>query len=172
MGPPPGRTNSRLYRHSLTQFFNIQTAFSILITKPLTMTTRAKLIIAIFTTSTMSLLSVFSEPLHIPEAFQWALLIAMFISIGFTFYFIRKQKQERLVPPVATGVAAQPAADQQRSAKRTLILMMVIGSIVGLCSPLWLPLTGTNLGTQGNFICGLITAAIICTICGLKLRKL
>jgi hypothetical protein len=120
----------------------------------------------------MSFLNVFSKPLHISDVFQWVLIIGLFIPLGFTFYFIKKQKQEMREPTISTGSEIQPAIDRQRSTKRALILMMVLGSIVGLCSPFWMPLTGTSLGTRGDFICGIITAAVICMICGFRLRKL
>jgi hypothetical protein len=136
------------------------------------MTTRTKLYITSYTASIMMLLNVFSKPLHIPEAFQWLLIIGVFIPLGFTFYYIKKQKQELREPSTAVGTAAQLVTDRQRNAKRSLILMMVLGSIAGLCSPFWLPLTGTSLGTRGDLICGIITAAFVCTICGYRLRKL
>jgi hypothetical protein len=136
------------------------------------MTTRSKLNITIWTTSMMMLLNVFSKPLHISEAFQWVLIVGVFIPLGLTFYFIKKQKQERREQPVMADAAARPAVERQQSAKRRLILMMVLGSIVGLCSPFWLPLTETSLGTGGDLVCGTITAAVACTIFGLRLRKL
>jgi hypothetical protein len=136
------------------------------------MTTRTKLYITSYTASILMVLTVFSKPLHISETFQWVLLVGVFIPIGFMFYFIKKQKQERQVQPVAAGAAGGPAKDEKQSVKRRLILMMVLGSIISLCSPLWLPLTGTSLGTRGDFVVGIITVAIVCTILGFRLRKI
>ena len=136
------------------------------------MTTRIKLYITTYTASIMMLLNVFSKPLHISETFQWVLIVGVFIPIGLIFYFIKKQKQERQVQAVAAGAVARQATDEKQSAKRRLILMMVLGSIISLCSPLWLPLTGTSLGTRGDLIVGIITVAIVCTILGFRLRKI
>jgi FtsH-binding integral membrane protein len=136
------------------------------------MTTRTKLNITIYAASIMMMLNVFSKPLHISEAFQWVLIVGVFIPLGLTFYFIKKQKQERQEKPITADAAAQPLTDRQQRAKRALILMMVLGSIAGLCSPFWLPLTGTSLGTRGDLICGIIAALFVCAICGFRLRKL
>lgn len=133
---------------------------------------RAKLYIASYTASIMMLLNVFAKPLHIPEAFRWVLIIGVFIPLGLTFYFIKQQKLEAQVPTASTGVAAPPAIDPKQGARRRLILMMALGSVVGLCSPLWMPLTGTSLGLAGNLVCGVITAAVVCAIFGFRLRKL
>lgn len=134
------------------------------------MTTNTKLGISVYTSSAIGLLNVFSKPLHIPEAFQWVLVIGLFIPLGFTFYFIKKLKIERQL--ASAEAAAPPAADPKQKIRRNLILMMVLGSAAGLCSPLWMPLTRTTLGVRGDSICGIITAAIVCTIFGLRLRKL
>ena len=136
------------------------------------MTTRTKLNITIYATGIMMMVNVFSKPLHISEAFQWVLIVGMFISLGLTFYFIKKQKQEKQKQPIAVGAAAQTLTDQKQRTKKVLIWMMVLGSIVGLCSPFWLPLTGTSLGTQGDLICGISAAVFICAIFGFRLRRL
>jgi hypothetical protein len=136
------------------------------------MTTRTKLNITLASTSVMMFLNVFSAPLHISKGFQLVLTLGVFIPVGLIFYFNKKQRQEKRELSVTSGVAAQPALDEKRRAKRTFILMMVLGAIVGLCSPFWLPLTGTSLGTRGDLICGIITAMIVCAIFGFRLRKL
>jgi purine-cytosine permease-like protein len=136
------------------------------------MTTRTKLIISSYTVSIMMLLNVFSKPLHIPESIQWALIIGAFIPLGLMFHFIRKQKKEKLAPVASGNIAPQPAAESPKTIKNRLILIMAIGVVIGLCAPLWMPLTGTTLGTVGDLVCGLITAAIVCLIFGLRLRKL
>ena len=127
------------------------------------------------------LLNVFSKPLHIPEAFQWVLIIGVFVPIGFLFYLIKVQKREKAEASgtgttdtkAAAGVATTDSVTEQRKkTKQRLWLMMGLGSGVGLCAPLWLPLTGTTLGPKGDFVVGLITVAICCTIIGLRLRKL
>ena len=135
------------------------------------MTTRTKLSITIYVWCAMTMLNVFSKPLHIPEAFQWVLIIGMFIPLGLTFYFIKRQRQEKLEPAVIAP-AAQPVDDARQKVKKRLILMMVLGVAIGLCAPLWLPVTGTSLGAPGDLICGIITAAVACTIFGIRLRKL
>jgi hypothetical protein len=136
------------------------------------MSTRTKLIISSYTASIMMLLNVFSKPLHIPEAFQWVLILGVFIPLGLLFYFIKKQKQEKLAPAAPGDVAPQAAVDSVKKTRKRLILLMVIGVVIGLCSPLWMPLTGTTSGPVIDLICGLVTAAIICIIFGLRLRKL
>lgn len=136
------------------------------------MTTRVKLYIASYTASTMMLLNVFSKPLHIPEAFQWGLIIGAFIPLGLVFYFTKRRKQEKLERLVYTESAGQPVADARQSIKKRLVSMMVLGVVIGLCAPLWLPVTGSTLGVRGDFVCGIITAAIMCLIVGIKLRKL
>ena len=120
----------------------------------------------------MMLLNVFYKPLHIPELFKWVLIIGVFIPLGLTFYFIKKQKQERQGIPVIAGAEACPTTDSPKKIKRRLVLLMLLGCLVGLCSPLWLPLTGNTLGIRGDFIVGLITATFTCIIFGLKLRKI
>ena len=136
------------------------------------MTTRAKLNLSSCTASTMLLLNVFSKRLEIPEPFQWILLLGVFIPLGLTFYFIKKQKQEKLASAGSTDATPQTASESVKKARNRLILIMVIGVVVGLCSPFWMPLTGTSSGPVVDLICGLITAAIVCIIFGLRLRKL
>jgi hypothetical protein len=137
------------------------------------MTTRTKLYIASYTACAMMMLNVFSKPLHIPEAFQWVLIIGVFVPLGFTFYYIKRQKQEKQQPSVsADAIAAQPVDATRQSVKKRLILMMVLGALVGLCAPLWLPVTGSTLGVRGDFICGIITAVVVCVIVGFRLRKI
>src|SRR5260370_35349164 len=108
------------------------------------MTTRTKLYIAINTASMMGLLNVFSKPLHISETFQWVLILGMFIPLGLTFYFIKKQKQERQVQTVAAGAAAPPATDEKQKAKRRMIWIKVCGPVIHFCAHLWLPLSGDS----------------------------
>jgi len=136
------------------------------------MTTRTKLYITSYTVSAMILLNVFSKPLHIPEGFQWVLIIGVFIPLGLTFYFIKQQKLERQAQPASTEAAGRPVTDPTQSTKQRLILLMVLGSAVGLCAPFWMPLTGTTLGLVGDLVCGIITAVIVCVICGIRLRRL
>jgi hypothetical protein len=125
----------------------------------------------------MGLLNVFSKPLHIPEPFQWVLIIGVFVPIGLMFYFIKVLKREKAevsgtVETLANPATANPATEQQKKTKRHLWLGMALGCAVGLCAPLWAPLTGTTLGPKGDFVVGLITVAICCAIFGLRLRKL
>lgn len=135
------------------------------------MTTRTKLSITTCVVSLLMFLNVFSKPLHIPQPLQWVLTIGTFLPIGLMFYFIKLQKRERQSGGAhQTGVS--PAAAIHQSARARLIWMMVLGSLVGLCSPLWMPLTGTTLGPRGDFVCGIITAVFVCTILGLRLRRL
>jgi hypothetical protein len=135
-------------------------------------TTRTKLFITSYTTSIMMLLIVFSKPLHISETFQGVLIVGGFIMLGLAFHFLQKQKQEEQKLHVAAGAGTLSTTERQKRARNGLVLTMVIGSVVGLCSPLWLPLTGTSLGTRGDLAVGFITAAVICTICGFRLRKI
>jgi hypothetical protein len=128
----------------------------------------------------MMLLSVFSKPLHIPEAFQWVLIIGVFVPIGYTFYLIKVQKREKAQASgtvtadtkAGAGMATiDSQTEQRKKTRQRLWLMMGAGSGVGLCAPLWLPLTGTTMGPKGDFVIGLITVATCCTIVGLRFRK-
>lgn len=136
------------------------------------MTTRTKLYITSYTASAMMLLIVFSKPLYIPAAFQWVLIIGAFVPLGLTFYLVRQQKLERQAQPASAESAVQPPTDARQSTKRRLILLMVPGSVVGLCAPLWLPMTGSTLGVRGDFICGIITVAVVWAIFGFRLKRL
>ncbi len=141
------------------------------------MSTRTKLNITIYVTSIMMLLNVFSKPLHIPEAFQWVLMIGVFIPIGMIFYLAKVAKREK-AEGAGTGQTVTDATttnaelEEKKKIKRNLWLMMGSGCGIGLCAPLWLPLTGTTLGPKGDFVVGLITVAICCTIVGWRLRRL
>ena len=135
-----------------------------------TMTTRTKLNITVFTSSFMMLLTVFSKPLHIAPAIQWVLMIGAFVPIASMFYFIKRLKQEKAASPGVTTVDSE--TELRKRTRSRLILIMGLGCIVGLSAPLWLPLTRTTLGPQGDLAVGLITIAIVCTIFGLRLRKL
>lgn len=117
----------------------------------------------------MILLTVFSKPLHITDAFQWVPMVGTFIPMGFMFYYIKQQKLEKQRQPAAPEEAR---LKEQRTARKTLILGMVLGSAMGLCAPFWMPLTGTTLGFRGDLICGIITAAIVCAVFGFRLKKL
>src|SRR5882672_9935612 len=112
------------------------------------MTTQTKLNIAVFTSSIVMMLSVFSKPLHIPEAIQWALMIGLFIPLGLIFYFIRRLKQEKAMGPGITIEA--PETTIRKRTRNRLILMMGGVCVLGLCAPFWLPLTGTTLGPRGD----------------------
>lgn len=132
------------------------------------MTTRTKLAISVNTAGAMMLLNVFSKPLHIPEVFQWALIVGVFVPLGFAFYFIKQQKLEKQRQPAAPE---DVRLKQQQTARKWLILSMILGSAVGLCSPFWMPLTGTTLGFRGDLICGIITTVIVWSILGFRLGK-
>ncbi|MCX5849872.1 MAG: hypothetical protein NTW65_10525 [Deltaproteobacteria bacterium] len=134
------------------------------------MTIHTKLNICLFTAGSMGLLVVFSEPLHIAELFQWVLLIGIFIPLGLTFHFTKKLKQEKIEGAGPPNTLTK--TELKKEQRKRILLVMGIGSAVGLCSPLWLPLTGSSLGAKGDFATGIITAAIVCIICVLRLRKI
>ena len=136
------------------------------------MATRTKLIIAVYANCIMCVLNVFSKPLHIPEFFHWVMIIGVFVSIGLMIHFIKVLKQEKAGGTATVGESRTGLTEQKQVAKRNLRLMMGIGCVLGLCAPLWLPLTGTSLGLIQNIVIGFISAAIICVICGIRLRKL
>ncbi len=136
------------------------------------MTTRIKLIITSYTTSAMMLANVFSKPLHIPEAFQWVLIIGVFTPLGLMFHFIKQQKLEKQAQTASPEAAGRPVADTRQSTRRRLILLTVLGSVIGLCSPVWMPLTGTTLGWRGDLMCGIITTIILWAIFGFRLKRL
>jgi len=62
----------------------------------------------------------------------------------------------------------QQEADRKRKEKQTLVWIMVAGSIPALTAPLWAPSGITNLVT----ICGLISAAILYSICIYRWKQL
>jgi hypothetical protein len=136
------------------------------------MTTRVKLYIVSYTASAMMLLNVFSKPLHIPDSLQWILIIGVFVPLGWMFYLIKKQKQEKLEQSASTETVKSKVVDERQNTKKRLIITMVLASTVGLCAPLWLPLTGSTLGVRGDFICGIVTAIIVCVIFGIRLKKI
>jgi len=135
------------------------------------MNTRTKLLVVNYIAGAMMLLIVFAKPLHIPKSLGWALTIGIFVPLGLAFYYIKRQKQEGLEQTSSSaGAAAAPAATEARQSTKKRL--MLLGSAVGLCAPLWLPLTGATMGTRGDLICGIITVAVVCSIVGLRLRKL
>ena len=135
------------------------------------MTARTKISIASFTGSVLMLLVVFSKPLHIPDPLQWVFIAGLFVSSGLMFYFLKQhKKQTQAAVPGTPPVSA--AAQLRQKSRRNLLLAMVLGSVVGLCSPLWLPLTGTTLGFRGDLICGIITAVVVCAICGYRMSRI
>ena len=134
-------------------------------------TTRTKLILCSYTACVMMLALVFSKPLHIPEAFQWVLIVGGFIPLGLLFFFNKKLKAEQANPPVQAAVATDSKTDLRAQKRKMIIIMMVLGSLVGLGAPFWLPLTGTSLGWKGNLEVGMITMVVVCVIFGLRLRK-
>lgn len=136
------------------------------------MKTHAKLRISAFTIIIIALLNVFSKPLHIPEPFQWVLIIGVFIPLSFVFRLTKKLKLERVAMAGSAHAPERAREDFQKKARRGLLLSMVLGSALALCSPFWMPMTGNSLGNAGDFIVGLITAAFVCTVCGLKLRRI
>ena len=116
-------------------------------------------------------LNMFSTSLKIPEAFHFVLIIGIYIPLALAFYFIKKIKMEK-EQPVSANEAVQPANDERQSARRRMILLMVIGSAAALSTPLWMPLTGTTLGIKGDCIVDFITAIVICCIIVFKNRNL
>ncbi len=63
-------------------------------------------------------------------------------------------------------------ADGKRKVKRTLIWMMVCGSIPGLTAPYWGPLSVPNLSATGHLVCGLISIVVLCSMCIYRWRQL
>jgi hypothetical protein len=118
------------------------------------------------------LLNVFSKPLHISEPIQFALVFGAFIPLGMMIHFIKKQKQEKLAHAESGNGAPPPVAESPKKRKKRLILIMVLCVAVGLCAPLWMPVTGTTNGPVVDLLCGLVPAVIVCVIAGLRLRKL
>jgi hypothetical protein len=136
------------------------------------MNTKTKLNIASYTTSTMILLNVFSKPLHIPELLQWVLNIGVFIPLVLIFRFAKELRRKKAGALDAADATTASLTESRKKARRRLLLMMALGCCIGLCSPLWLPFTGTTLGTGGDFLVGIVTVVIVCTIFGFRLRKI
>jgi hypothetical protein len=120
----------------------------------------------------MMLLNVFSKPLHIPELLQWVLIIGVFVPLVLIFRFTKELRRAKAGAPDTVDATTPSPTEIRKKTRRRLILMMAYGCCIGLCSPLWLPLTGTTLGTRGDLLVGIATAAIVCTIFGFRLRKI
>ena len=118
------------------------------------------------------LLNVFFTPLHVPEIFQWVLIIGVFLPIALTFYYNKKMKHEMKQEAQAPTASTSPPVESRAKVRRRLWLMMACGSAVGLCAPFWLPLTGTTLGFAGDLLIGLTTVTMVCTILWIKMAKL
>jgi peptidoglycan/LPS O-acetylase OafA/YrhL len=136
------------------------------------MNTRTKLIVSVYAMSAMMLLNAFSKPLHIPEVFQWVLIIGVFLPIGLMFHYNKRFKEERDREFGSQIPTTTKSLDARSQIKRRLVLMMVSGGVIGLCAPIWLPLTGTTSGPGGDFLIGLIAAAVVCTIFGIRIARL
>ena len=136
------------------------------------MTTQFKLQVSICALFIVSMLDLFSKPLHVPETVKWVLPLAIFILLGIILYWAKAQKQERQQQIVTDDDFARWLRESQQRTKRGLITLMVLGVAVGLCAPLWLPLTGASLGSLGNLGCGIVTAIVICVICSIRLSRL
>jgi hypothetical protein len=136
------------------------------------MLTRTKLNITFYTIGILSFLFVFSRPLRIPEEFQFLIFVGLFILLGMSINFIKKQKSGKKGPVSEANSVVLPTANQTQSAKRKLIVLMALALVVGLCAPLWLPLIGNSLGIQMDLAAGIFGGAVICVICGIKLKKL
>lgn len=132
------------------------------------MTTRAKLNIASLTASTMMMLNVFSKPLGIPQAVQWVLILGAFAPLALVFRYLKILKQEKAM---ASQKQPQPEEDVKSERNKAKNRVM-IGVAMGLAAPLWMPFTGSSLNNTGNLFCGLVTAVIVCIICGIQIRKL
>jgi hypothetical protein len=137
------------------------------------MTTRTKITICSYTATIMMLLIVFSKPLNIPELFHRVMIVGVLIPLALMFHFIKAQKKEQAEESTPeTPLSASSNELVQKKKKNQIILMIVAGTAVGLSCPLWLPLTGSSLGAQGDLFAGLITAVIVLAILGPQLRKL
>ena len=135
------------------------------------MPARTKLNIASIAASIMMTLNVFSKPLHIPEIFQWVLMIGVFAPLYLVFRYIKQLKLEKAS---SEGAAVKvDAAEKEKSAtKKRLFWAMALSVAGSLASPFWLPLTGTTLGIKGDVVVGVITACIVILIIGTRIRKL
>jgi cytochrome c biogenesis protein CcdA len=147
------------------------------------MTTANKLLIASLTTSTLLTVYMFSKFLHIPEESRWVAIVGAILSAAFGLHFRGVQRREkaeaaRIKATASSVTITSPTAidhevEQRKRTKRGLLLVMAIGCIINLSAPLWMPLTNTPpMDPKEEFMIGLVIATIICTVAGLKLRKL
>ena len=136
------------------------------------MTTRAKLNFASLTSSVMMLLNVFSHPLGIPSGVQWALMIGVFVPLSLIFFYAKKLKAEKASD---TGRVAMPpnelSAAQKKIRKRFIVIWVCVAAY-SLTAPLWLPIAGVSLGTRGDFMIGVCTAALVSLIFAIRLRRM
>jgi len=135
------------------------------------MTTRTKLTVCMYTASAMLFLNLFSYPLHIPEKFQWVLMLGVFIPLGLVFYFIKQIKREKAEISQATNTPTVTIEDQKSAKRKKLFLLMLIASVSALSTPIWMPFTGSSLGLKGDFTVGFMLAVIICIYFGLMIKK-
>jgi hypothetical protein len=143
-------------------------------------TTRVKLYISISTLALalllnnvvmMQTLRDVSEPFHLTKNWQLLLQLIGLVPVPFTYRYLKVLKQEKAAQP-GVEEGAGISVELRMKARNRLLFIMVICSISALGAPAWLPMTGTTLGWNGDFVVGVITAAVICTIVGLQLRKI
>jgi hypothetical protein len=120
----------------------------------------------------MMFLNVFAKPLHIPDEVRWILIVGVFVPLTMVFQYLKVLKQEQAAAPEDQKQVNGEAGDPRRKVKNRLLLGMAFGVMAGLAAPFWMPITGTSLGMKGDFLCGLFSAAVLCTIFGLRIRKL
>ena len=135
------------------------------------MTTRTKLYIASLTSSIMMLLNAFSKPLYIPEEVKLGLSLGFFIPLALMFRYAKRLKQEHTITIQNETEINKVAINPKRKIRNRLLLIMALVVTVCLATPFWKPLTGTSLGMKGDLFVGMITAAIVCIIIGIRLRK-
>lgn len=135
------------------------------------MTTRTKLNAALFTSSVMMLVNVFSEPLGITGNVKWALLIGVFVPLGLVFYYSKKLKAEGANGSVTVGLAASRLSIERKKTGKRLIVIWACVVAYSLAAPIWLPITGVSLGTRGDFLVGVLTAALVSAIFAVRIKK-
>jgi hypothetical protein len=112
------------------------------------------------------------EPFGISKPSQLLLSIGAVPPLIMANYYLKVLKQRKAAGVEMGKTEEVSPFEVRKKARNRLLFVMVISSISALAAPAWLPILGSRLGWNGDFVAGVITTAVICTIVGLRLRKI
>jgi hypothetical protein len=135
------------------------------------MASRSKLYLAMLVASVMTWLNVLSHPLGIPFGVQLALEIGVFIPLGLVFVYNRRMRNERKVGEAQKTAAVEKPLRPSLRAGKGFLGIWVCAVLFSLAAPLWLPITGNDLGVRTNLLVGFITAVVVSCVFFWGLRR-